>query len=106
MFLGFTLSKDLHVHLKVQAQDRAVNPPFLVVRLPVLEAVSPSPYFKRNLPVFENNQFSNIKVIVYANDMRKNGLFSFTNFLPTLGSAWDLLVTDFQICKNMNPIIV
>ena len=44
--------------------NRAVNPP-------VLEAVSVTPYFKRNLPVFENDQFSNIKVIVYANDMRK-----------------------------------
>ena len=42
---------------------RAVNPPFLTGRLPVLKAVSLSPYFKRNLPVFENNQFSNIKVI-------------------------------------------
>ena len=51
--------------------NRAVNPPFLAGRLPVLEAVSLSPYFKRNLPVSENNQFSNKKVIVYANDMRK-----------------------------------
>ena len=58
--------------------DRA----FLAGRLPVMEAVSLSPYFKRNLPVFENNQFLNIKV--YENDMRKNSLFSFTNFL---GSA-------------------
>ena len=57
---------------------RAVNPPFLAGRLPVLKAVSLSPYFKRNLPVFENNQFLNIKV--YKNDMRKNSLFSFTNF--------------------------
>ena len=39
------------------------------------------------MPVFENNQFLNTKVIVYANDMRKNRLFSFTNFLPILGSA-------------------
>ena len=31
--------------------------------LPVLKAVSLSPYFKRNLPVFENIQFSNIQVI-------------------------------------------
>ena len=61
---------------------RAVNPPFLAGRLSVLEAVSLSLYFKRNLPVFENNQFLNIKV--YENDMRKNSLFSFTNFL---GSA-------------------
>ena len=61
---------------------RAVSPPFLAGRLPVMEAVSLSPYFKRNLPVFENNQFLNIKV--YENDMRKSSLFSFTNFL---GSA-------------------
>ena len=67
--------------------NRAVNPPFLEGRLPVLEAVSPSPYFKRNLPVFENNQFSNMKFLVYANDMRKNSLFSSSNFLPVLGSA-------------------
>ena len=53
----------------------------------MLEAVSLSPYIKRNLPVFENKQFSNMKVIAYANDMRKNSLFSFTNFLPILGSA-------------------
>ena len=50
---------------------RATNPPFLAGRLPVLEAVSLCPYFKRNLPVFENNQFSDKKVIVYENDMRK-----------------------------------
>ena len=37
----------------------------------MLEAVSLAPYFKGNLPAFENNQFSNIKVIVYENDMRK-----------------------------------
>ena len=43
--------------------SRAVNPPFLAGRLPVLKAVSLSPYFKRNLPVFENNRFSNIKII-------------------------------------------
>ena len=49
---------------------RAVNPPFLAGRLPVFKAVSLSPYVKRNLHVFENNQFSNIKVIVYENDMR------------------------------------
>ena len=49
----------------------AVNPPFLAGRLPVLEAVFLSPYFKRNLHVFENNQFSNIKVIVYENDLRR-----------------------------------
>ena len=50
---------------------KAVDPPFLAGRLPVLEAVSLSPFFKRNLPVFDNNQLSNIKVIVYENDMRK-----------------------------------
>ena len=33
---------------------RAVNPPFLEGRLPVLKAASLPPYFKRNLPVFEN----------------------------------------------------
>ena len=61
---------------------RAVNSPFLAGRLPVFEAVSLSPYFKINLPVFENNQFLNIKV--YENDMRKNSLFSVTNFLGSL----------------------
>ena len=61
---------------------RAVNSPFLAGRLPVFEAVSLSPYFKINLPVFENNQFLNIKV--YENDMRKNSLFSVTNFSGSL----------------------
>ena len=51
---------------------RAVNPHFLAGRHPVFEAVSLSPCFKRNLPVFENNQVLNIKV--YENDMRKNSL--------------------------------
>ena len=60
--------------------DRAVNPPFFVGRLPVLGAVSLSPYFKRNLPVFENNLILRIKVIVYENDMRKNSLFPFNIF--------------------------
>ena len=61
------------------ATARAVNPPFLAWRLPVFEPVSLSPCFKRNVPVFENNQVLNIKV--YENDMRKNSLFLFTNFL-------------------------
>ena len=65
----------------LHCSHRAVNPPFLEGSLPVLEAVSLSPYFKRNPPVFGNNQLSNIKVIVYGNDMRKNSLFSFSNFL-------------------------
>ena len=34
--------------------SRAVNPPFLAGRLLVLKAASLPPYFKRNLPVFEN----------------------------------------------------
>ena len=100
---------EINLHHRVCGKIRAVNPPFLARRLPVFEAVSLSPNFKRNLPVLKyNNQLSNIKVIVYANDVRKNSLFSFTNFLPILGSAWDLLVTDFQMCtcKNMNPVIV
>ena len=64
---------------------RAVNLPFLIGRLPVLEAVSLSPYFKRNLPVFENNQFSNIKVIVHENDMRKKiSLFHLLTFWAQL----------------------
>ena len=70
----------------------AVNPPFLAGRLSVLEAVSLCPYFKRNLPVFENNQFSNIKVIVYANDMRKKivcfHLLSFCQFWAQLEIYW------------------
>ena len=56
--------------------NRAVHPPFLAGRLLVFKAVSLFPYFKRNLPVFKNNQFSNAKIIVYATDMRKNSLFS------------------------------
>ena len=83
--LAFTGSNYLFSSLSkesIEKESRAVNPPFLAGRLPVLEAVSLSPYFKRNLPVFENNQFLNTKV--YKNDMRKNSLFSFTNFL---GSA-------------------
>ena len=79
------VTDELHLHFQCTRADfRAVNPPFLAGRFPLLEAVSLSPYFKRNLPVFENNQFINIKIIVYENDMRKNSLFSFTNFL---GSA-------------------
>ena len=66
----------------VHHKTRAVNSPFLAGRLPVIEAISLSPYFKINLPVFENNQFLNIKV--YENDMRKNSLFSVTNFLGSL----------------------
>ena len=54
---------------RIYCDDRAVNSPFLAGRLPVFEAVALSPYFKINLPVFENNQFLNIKV--YENDMRK-----------------------------------
>ena len=84
-------NKNLRLSIKVHSRStdhyRTVNPPFLAGRLPVLEAVSLPPYFKRNLPVFENSQPSNIKVIVYANDMGKNSLFSFTNFLPILGSV-------------------
>ena len=70
------------IRLRVLAegvQPRAVNPSFLAGRLPVLEAVFLSPYFKRDLPISENNQFSNIKVTVYANDMRKNSLSCFHN---------------------------
>ena len=63
---------------------RAVNPPFLAGRLLVLEGVSLSPYFKRSLPVFENNQFSDMKVIVYENDTRKNGLFHLLTFWAQL----------------------
>ena len=33
----------------------AVKPPYLAERLPVLEAVCLSPYFKRNFPVFEHD---------------------------------------------------
>ena len=51
--------------------NRTVKPPYLAERLPVLEAVCLSPYFKRNFPVFEDNRFSNIKAIVNANDMRR-----------------------------------
>ena len=51
--------------------NRAVKPPYLAERLPVLEAVCLPPYFKRNVPVFEDNRFSNIKAIVNANDMRR-----------------------------------
>ena len=51
-------------------------PPLFAGKLPILEAVSLSSYFKtRNLPIF-----GNIKVIVYENDMRKNSSFLFTNF--------------------------
>ena len=74
--------------------------PFLAGRLPVFEAVSLSPYFKINLPVFANNQFLNIKV--YENDMRKNSLFSVTNFLGSL----EIYTWDFQKCKKINPVIV
>ena len=81
---------------------RAVNPPFLVGRLPVLEAVSLSPYFKRNPPVFGNNQFLIIKNILYENDMSKNSLFSFTN---VLGSAWDLQVTDLKKVKGLTQLL-
>ena len=63
--------------------NRVVKPPFLAGRLRFQGSLSVSLSFKRNLPVFENNQFSNIKVIVNANDMRKNSLFSFTNFLKS-----------------------
>ena len=43
-----------------------------------------SPYFKRNLPIFENNRFSNIKVIVYENDMRKIVCFHLLTFQAQL----------------------
>ena len=65
--------------VELSFHGRAVNPPFLAGRLPVMEAVS---LFQEKSPCFENNQFLNIKV--YENDMRKNSLFSFTNFF---GSA-------------------
>ena len=58
-----------------------------------MEAVSLSLYFKRNLSVFENNQLSSIKVIVYENDMRKNSLFPFNNFSVSTG---DGQVTGFK----------
>ena len=70
---------------------RAVNPPFLAERLSVLEVVSLSPYFTKILPVFENNQFSNIKVIVYANYMRKIVCFhllTFCQFWAQLEIYW------------------
>ena len=72
-------------------ETRTVNPPFLAGRLPVLEAVSLSPYFKRSLSVFKNNQFSSIKIIVYENDMRKIVCFH-------------LITSQAQL--EMDPIIV
>ena len=76
---------------------RAVNPPFLSGSLPVLEAVSLSPYFRRNLPVLENNLFLRTKVIVYENNMGKNSLFPFNIFS---GSARDGQVTNFKNVKR------
>ena len=58
---------------------QSCQPSLLAGRFSVLEAFSPSLYFRRNLSVSENNQFSSIKVIVYKNDMRKTSLFPFNN---------------------------
>ena len=75
------LSSGLAENDKIMSMFQSCQPSLFSREIPVLEAFSLSPYFKRSLPVFENNQFSNIKVIVYENNMRKNSLFSFTNFL-------------------------